>query len=195
MRRIGCIAVVALGLVSEVLAAGGSRMLAAGRGQPTSDRARQEREATAVARTITASAQALSDFPRTRNTGSVLSFYSKDYVGVENGEESSLDDERQILTELRDRIERGVSIEISNSARNIRVRVVGSIAWATYDYLFRIAVGDGDWDEESGKCTSVLEKSGTAWLLDHEHCSSLCPAETDEEGDEEEDPALNPERT
>ena len=142
------------------------------------------REAAAVQRTIEASARAFTEFTRTRSIESVLAFYAKDFTGIENGQDAGLDSQRELLEDLRDQLSDGASVGLSFRATNVEVRVTGSIAWATYDYLFRIAASDGAWDEEEGKCSSVLEKSGASWLFKHEHCSSLCPDEgTDEDPD------------
>ena len=124
------------------------------------------RDAAEVAGVIAGSAKALNDFPRTRNKGAILSFYTKSYTVVENGEESSLEEASQLLSDLEDRLERGEEVGISSRARNIEVRVAGKIAWATYDYEFKIALEDGDWGADDGKCTSVLVKSGSNWLVE-----------------------------
>ncbi len=181
-------------LAAVALAAAAAQVRTIDKGRSARDGSAEQtsRSAAAVARAISGSARALSDFPKTRNADSVLSFYAKDYTGIENGEESSLEDERQLLSDLEERIDQGVTVGISSRAQNIRVRVAGPIAWATYDYVFKIAVADSDWDEEEGKCTSVLEKIGSAWLLKHEHCSSPCPTEDGADNDKgDEGPAQN----
>jgi ketosteroid isomerase-like protein len=186
MKSIAGRATLAVGLVALAVAAVAAKARTADKAPETGrDSAEQ---AALVAKTIAGSARALNDFPRTRNVESVLAFYAKDYTGIENGEETSLNDQRQLLSDLAERIGRGESVGISSTARNVRVRVAGSMAWATYDYVFKIAVGEEDWDEEDGKCSSVLEKSGSTWLLEHEHCSSVCPDEDDEESEGEESP-------
>jgi len=156
---------------------------------PPRDRKEEQaaRDAAEVARTIAASAKALSDFPKTRNKESVLSFYTKSYTVVENGEESSLEDQRQLLADLQSRLEQGEEIGISSRTWNIQVRVSGKIAWATYDYEFTIALGEEDSGADQGKCTSILVKSGSSWRVEHEHCSSQCPWD-DEEDEEREGP-------
>src|SRR3990172_9922093 len=68
------------------------------------------RDAAEVAKAIAGSAKALSDFPRTRNRGAVLAFYAKTYTVVENGEESTLEGEKQLLSELEDRLEEGQDV-------------------------------------------------------------------------------------
>jgi hypothetical protein len=42
-------------------------------------------EEDAIEKVITGSAKALSDFPRTRDKQSILKFYTKDYVGIQDG--------------------------------------------------------------------------------------------------------------
>src|SRR5688572_3355685 len=53
--------------------------------------------------------------------------------------------------------------------------MAGSMAWATYDYVFQ-AIRNGELDEQDrGRCTSVLRKEPSGWLIQHEHCSKTKP--------------------
>lgn len=145
------------------------------------------REASSVQRTIEGAARAFSEFPKTRDVDAVLSFYARDFTGIENGEATTLGDQRDLLLDLRDQLATGAFVGLVLRTRNIRVRVEGEIAWATYDYLFRIAAADGGWQDEEGMCSSILQKEGRAWRFKHEHCSSVCP---DEGGETPEDESL-----
>ena len=135
---------------------------------------------------ILASAKALSDFPSTRNVDAVLSFFAERFTGVDNGLETDIESQRELLLDLEDQIRMGVPVRISLRASAIRVHLAGPFAWATYDYGFRVGAGSESGDEEQGKCSSVLVKRKSSWLLLHEHCSSLCPGEEEEEPIEEE---------
>lgn len=150
--------------------------------------AKSAKEAAAVERVIRAAAQALSDYPKTLDADSVLSYYATGFVGIENGEETTLQDQRDLLADLSDQLASGTHVGLSFRTASIRVRVIGALAIATYDYTFRIGVAGQFADEEAGKCTSILERSGAKWLFRHEHCSSVCPP-CDDELEEEEDSA------
>src|SRR5262245_53907550 len=107
---------------------------------PAESQNKAAKEAAAVERVIRAAAQALSDYPRTLDVDSVLSFYAAGFVGSENGEETSLQDQRDLLTDLSDELAAGTHVVLSFRAESIRVRVVGQLAIATYDYAFKIGV-------------------------------------------------------
>ena len=176
------------GLVALYLVAGAQRLGAA------DAPAKSVKEAAAVERVIRNAAQALTDFPRTRDVHAVLSNYAAGFTGIDNGEETSLDDQRNLLSDLEDQLASGTRVVLSMRAGNIRVRISGQMAVATYDYSFRIGIAGEFTDEEEGKCTSILEKNGTAWLFRHEHCSSACPACADEPAGDAPDSSV-PERT
>ena len=152
------------------------------------------KEAAAVERVIRNAAQALSDFPRTLDAEALLSNYATGFTGIENGQETSLQDQRNLLADLRDQLAAGTQIVVSFRAGNIRVRISEKMAVATYDYSFRMGIAGEALDEEEGKCTSILEKLGARWLFRHEHCSSACPPCADDE-DEEDPDSTAPERT
>ena len=160
------------------VAAAPDRTLAKGRPQAA------PRETAAVETLITDSAKALTAFPRTRSIESVMAFYAKDYTGIENGEEWTADDTRQLLSDLEERIDLGLRVGVSCKASNIKVRITEAVAWATYDYSLKIGADGEALDDEEGKCTAVLEKVGGSWLFKHEHCSTLCPNEEEEEKEE-----------
>lgn len=175
---------VAIAAAAALTMTAGARNVAAPR--PPGDDA-PSRDAVAVSKTIEASTRAFSEFPKTRSIESVLSFYSREFTGVENGAESDLDAQRALLEDLREQIAQGAFVGLSLQARNITVRTAGDFAWATYDYRFRIGSAGGDWDEEEGKCSSILARSGRAWRFVHEHCSSVCP-DVEEPADPEDSP-------
>lgn len=152
------------------------------------------KDAAAVERVIRGAAQALTDFPSTLDADAVLSNYAPGFTGIENGQETNLQDQRDLLADLREQLAAGSRVILSMRAANIRVRVSGTLAVATYDYAFRIGIAGESIDEEEGKCTSILEKTGGRWLFRHEHCSSDCPP-CDDDSDEDDSDAKVPERT
>jgi ketosteroid isomerase-like protein len=141
------------------------------------------REAAAVEKVILESAKALSRFPATQDVESVLGHYARDFTGIENGENSTFDTQRELLEELEDQIARGTSMKVSLEARNIEVHLGGGFAWATYDYHFRFRLTGEPYEEDEGRCSSILQKVDSRWLFKHEHCSSACPEELLEEAD------------
>ncbi len=151
--------------------------------RPASSR-RATRDAAAVEKAIQGLARALSAFPRTLDTDSVLDFYAPDFTGVDNGEDVSVRDEEDFLLDLADQVRQGNTVRVLCTASNVEVHVASTVAFATYDYLLRFGLGDEVLDESDGRCTSIYQKTGNAWKLRHEHCSSLCPECEDEEGDE-----------
>ena len=110
------------GLVALCLVAGAQRAGSAGAPEKSA------RDAAAVERVIRSAAQALSDFPRTLDAQSVLSNYATGFTGIENGEETSIEDQRDLLRDLRDQIATGTRIVLSLRTANIRVRISGQMA-------------------------------------------------------------------
>jgi ketosteroid isomerase-like protein len=127
----------------------------------------------AIARAITETAQAVTDFPQNGKPETVLRFYATDYDGVQDGDHQTLGDVRRILDDLGERIQAGAPIELLARTRNIRVELEGpSAAWATYDLLFAIGAGGRVAFQQDARCTAFYRKTGDAWLVRHEHCST-----------------------
>jgi ketosteroid isomerase-like protein len=158
---------------------------------------RGSKDAAAVESFIRAAARAFTEFPRTLDMEGILDRYAPDFRGIENGEETTLVDQRELLRDLREQLSSGVPVILSLEAKGIRVRVDGDMAIATYDYRFRIGITGEFVDDEAGKCTAVLEKTDGRWVFRHEHCSAPCPPCEDDEGEPEGDGVerLTPERT
>ncbi len=130
----------------------------------------------AIQAVIIESARATSEFSRTRDTQSVLSMYAKDYVGVQDGEAETVDTIQKWLADYGAELDQGSPVRFLGEVYGIKVRRSGPIAWATYDYVFKL-VSDGKIQaEDRGLCTSILHKEGSAWLIQHEHCSKPRPA-------------------
>ncbi len=117
-----------------------------------------------------------SEFSRTRDTQSVLNMYAKDYVGVQDGEAETVETIQKWLEDYGTELDKGSPLRFLGEVFGINVRVSGPLAWATYDYVFKL-VSDGKIQaEDRGLCTSILRKEGSAWLIQHEHCSKPRPA-------------------
>lgn len=117
----------------------------------------------------------MTDFPRTRDKVSVLRFATKDYVGITDGEWANAQEIDKYLSDLLERINLGDPIGISYEVANINAQVSGTIAWATYQYSYKLGREGLALDEKEGMCTAIFKKEGKAWLYQHEHCSSLSP--------------------
>ena len=132
-------------------------------------------EITAIKKTVTDFAKAMTNFPRTRDKGSVLKFGTKDYVEITDGEMDNAQGIDKYLSELLKQINLGDPIGISYEVANIDAHVAGTIAWATYQYSYKLGRGGLALDEKEGMCTAIFKKEGKVWLYQHEHCSSLSP--------------------
>ena len=121
-------------------------------------------------------AKVTADFSRTRDAQSVLKMYAPDYVGVQDGEEETLETVQKWLADYGAELDKGSPIRFLGEVYGIKVRVSGLLAWATYDYVFKLVSNDEIQTEDRGRCTSILRKEGANWLIQHEHCSKTKPA-------------------
>jgi len=128
-------------------------------------------EEDAVEQVISTAAKSVATFSESRDRQSILKFYATDYQGIQDG---ALEDRGAIegwLSDYEAELDRGSTLRFISALSDLKVRVIGPTAWATYDYVFQ-AVRKGELEgQDSGKCTSVLRKEGSAWLIIHEHCS------------------------
>jgi len=129
-------------------------------------------EELAVEKVIKTAADAVTNFPKDKDIGKVLSPYAGDYERIEDGARESLQDIRKALDDIKEQLDLGRQIGISNKVSNIKVHVAGGVAWATYAYTVKIGSGGEVVDESAGLCTAVLAKKGHDWKIVHDHCSS-----------------------
>ncbi len=128
-------------------------------------------EGAAIEKTIKEAAMAASTFPESRNKHAVLKLYTKDYIGIQDGETETREVIEKWLSEYESELKTGSSLRFISAVSNLQVRIPGPVAWATYDYVFQ-AVRKGELEaQDSGQCTALLRKEGPAWLILHEHCS------------------------
>lgn len=114
---------------------------------------------------------AAATFSETRDKQAVLTLYSKDYVGIQDGETETRDSIEKWLTDYESELSKGSALRFIGSVSRVNVRVTGLMAWATYDYVFQ-AVRKGELEaQDSGQCTALLRKDSSVWLIFHEHCS------------------------
>ncbi|TKS59590.1 MAG: hypothetical protein EWM72_02158 [Nitrospira sp.] len=125
----------------------------------------------AIERVIKDAAKATATFSETRDKQAVLKLYTQDYLGVQDGEVETRDSIEQWLADYESELKRGSTLRFISMVSNVKPGLAGSMAWATYDYVFQ-AIRNGEIEgQDTGKCTSLLRKEGTAWLIFHEHCS------------------------
>ena len=129
-------------------------------------------EEIAIDKTITDLAKALTDFPKTRDKQSVLRFVTKDYVGIQDGEEFGPKETDKYLSDLLERINLGEPLGVSYQATNINSHASNATAWATYSFTYKLGSGGSPLEDREGKCTAILRRERDIWLLQHEHCSS-----------------------
>jgi ketosteroid isomerase-like protein len=128
-------------------------------------------EGEAIEKTVKAAAMAAATFSETRDKQAVLKLYSKDYVGIQDGETEMRDSIEKWLSDYESELSKGSTLRFIGAVSNLNARITGLTAWATYDYVFQ-AIRKGEFEaEDSGQCTALLRKEGSAWLIFHEHCS------------------------
>jgi Domain of unknown function (DUF4440) len=128
-------------------------------------------EEEAVEMAIKNAAMAASTFSETRNKQAVLKLYSKDYVGIQDGETETRDSIEKWLSDYDAELNKGSTLRFISALSNLRVRMLSPTAWATYDYVFQ-SIRKGELEgQDSGQCTTILRKEGSTWLIQHEHCS------------------------
>ncbi|MDO9118802.1 MAG: nuclear transport factor 2 family protein [Nitrospira sp.] len=116
-------------------------------------------------------AKTTSEFSRTRDSTAVLQFYSRDYMGIQDGEKETVETIQQWLAEYGAELDKGSPVRFIGEIYDIQIRLSGFMAWATYDYAFKM-VRDGEIQgHDRGLCTAVLRKEVSSWFIQHEHCS------------------------
>lgn len=129
----------------------------------------------AIEQVLLAEAKSAAMFAETRDKQAVLKLYTADYSGVQDGEAETRDSIEKWLSEYGAALEEGSRVHFLAAVSNLKTAISGSTAWATYDYVFQ-AIKNGELDgQEHGKCTSILRKERSAWLIRHEHCSKTKP--------------------
>jgi len=114
---------------------------------------------------------AASTFSETRDKHAVLNLYTKDYVGIQDGETETRDSIEKWLSDYESELNKGSNLRFISALSNLQVRIPGPTAWATYDYVFQ-AIRKGELEaQDAGQCTTLLCKEGPTWLIFHEHCS------------------------
>lgn len=124
-----------------------------------------------IEKTIKAAVTGAATFSETRDRQALLQLYASDYEGIQDGQAESKDAIENWFAEYEAELKQGSTLRFIGTVSNLRLRVDGMKAWGTYDYVFQ-AIRHGQLEgQDAGKCTSLLRKDASAWLIVHEHCS------------------------
>ncbi len=125
----------------------------------------------AVEQTIRSAAKAAATFSDTRDRQAILKLYASDYEGVQDGESESRAAIEKWLADYEAELKQGSTLRFIGSVSNLKTQVQGATAWARYDYVFQ-AIRNGEIEgQDVGKCTNLLRKDPSGWVIVHEHCS------------------------
>lgn len=133
----------------------------------------KSQEETLIEKTLIDLANAYTQFPHTKDVQSILRFYTQDYEGINHGKAESVKDIGQSLADVLERINLGAPIGILVKVTNIQPSVTRSSGWATFEYDYKLGSGGAVLETEQGKCTTIFKKQGDAWLIRHNHCSTM----------------------
>jgi ketosteroid isomerase-like protein len=132
-----------------------------------------------IVTTLNEIATAESQFYSRKDTPSILRFYAQDYAGIKDGKSETLKDKSNYLAEVLERINSDEPIGISSKVMNIKSSVAGRSGWATYEYEYKVGRSGGRsgvlQQVSQGQCTTIFTKQADAWLIRHEHCSTVNP--------------------
>jgi ketosteroid isomerase-like protein len=124
-----------------------------------------------IEKTIRAAVTGAATFSESRDRQTLLQLYAGDYEGIQDGQGETRDAIEKWFAEYEAELKQGSTLRFIGSVSNLRLHVNGGQAWGTYDYVFQ-AVRHGQLEgQDAGKCTSLLRKEASAWLIVHEHCS------------------------
>ncbi len=128
-------------------------------------------EVAAIEKIIKEAAMVPATFSETRDKQAVLKLYTNDYVGIQDGETETRESIEKWLSDYESELNKGSNLRFISAVSNLKPGVAGFTAWATYDYVFQ-AIRNGVLEgQDVGKCTNLLRKEASTWLIFHEHCS------------------------
>lgn len=133
-----------------------------------------------IVTTLNEVANAESQFSETKDTSSILRFYTQDYAGIKDGKSETVKGQKKYLAEVLEQINSDEPIGISSKVMNIKPSVTGRLGWATYEYEYKVGRTGGKsgvlQQVSQGQCTAIFRKEADSWLIRHEHCSRASPA-------------------
>ena len=129
-----------------------------------------------IVATLNNVANAESQFSNTKDSVSILRFYTQDYAGIKDGKPETVKDQEKYLAEVLGQIHSDEPIGISSKVMNIKPNIAGRLGWATYEYEHKVIRRGVLQRFSQGLCTAIFRKQGDSWLIRHEHCSTASPA-------------------
>ena len=90
----------------------------------------------AIKRTVKEAAMAAAAFSEARDKQAVLKLYTKDYIGIQDGETETRDAIEKWLSDYESELDKGSTLRFISAVSNLHVRMPGPTAWTTYDYVF-----------------------------------------------------------
>lgn len=125
----------------------------------------------AIGTTIKEAATSAATFSETKDRRAVLKLYSDDYQGTQDGESETKAAIEKWLADYESELKQGSRLRFISAVTNLKTGVSGAFGWATYDYVYQ-AIRNGELEgQDTGKCTTLLRKEASSWLIFHEHCS------------------------
>lgn len=125
----------------------------------------------AVKQTIRQAVAGTATFSESRDKQAVLTLYTDDYAGSQDGQAETKAAIEQWLTDYESELKQGNRLRFIGAVSNLKAGLEGSTAWAIYDYVFQ-AIRDGVIEgQDAGICTSLLRKEHSVWRIFHDHCS------------------------
>lgn len=125
----------------------------------------------AVKQTIQQAVAGTATFSESRDRQAVLTLYTDDYVGIQDGQAETKAAIEQWLTDYESELKQGNRLRFIGAVSNLKAGLEGSTAWSIYDYAFQ-AIRDGESEgQDAGTCTSLLRKEHSVWRIFHDHCS------------------------
>lgn len=125
----------------------------------------------AVHRTITQAVAGTATFSESRDRQAVLTLYTDDYRGTQDGQPETKAAIEQWLSDYESELKQGNRLRFIGAVSNLETGLEGVTAWAIYDYVFQ-AIRDGEIEgQDAGTCTSLLRKENSSWRIFHDHCT------------------------
>lgn len=129
---------------------------------------------TEIEASVNQASKAWEEFPKSLDRASLLKHYAADYSGVKDGTSETLKDLEKSFDDLAEQIKLGDSIGISYKITELNIQpFTGRLAWMTYRDETKLGRSGALLSDIKTKCSTLVRKEGKAWLVFHEHCSTV----------------------
>lgn len=129
---------------------------------------------TEIEASVNQATKAWEEFPKSLDRASLLKHYAADYSGVKDGASETLEDLEKSFDDLAEQIKLGDSIGISYKITELNIQpFTGRVAWMTYHDETKLGRSGALLSDIKTKCSTLVRKEGEAWLVFHEHCSTV----------------------